>query len=406
MEAEAHWLTRRRMVSYARICVVVFFMGMVAWVAASKKRVDPMGKPLGYDFITYWAAGKMAWAGRAAEAYSVPAIARVEHGVVPGSDAVFAWYYPPAFFLVAMPLALMPYLLGFGVFGAGTLAGYVAVFRRVARGGEAMWCLAGFSGVWLNFAQGQNGFLTGALAAGAVLALEDAPVGAGVLIGLLAVKPHLALLFPVVLIAVRAWKTLVVSMVTAVVMTGAGVAVAGAGTLTACVGSLGTARRLLEDGSLPWAKMPTVFASLRLLGVPVAGAYAVHGVMAAAAAWAVWRVWRESKDTGMRGAALMTGTFLMSPYVFDYDLAWMAFPIAWMGVAGLRDGWKKGEREVLAAAWLLPFCMAPLGTTLRVQPGAVVMMAMLWCVVRRVAETEAEMCEIDVYLGAGEAVFV
>ena len=79
----------------------------------------------------------------------------------------------------------------------------------------------------------------------------------------------------------------------------------------------------------------------------------------------------------------MSATFLVSPYVFDYDLAWLAFPIAWLASAGLRNGWLRGEREVLVAAWLLPMLMAPIATAMSVQVGPLVICSLLWITVRR-----------------------
>jgi len=250
-----------------------------------------------------------------------------------------------------------------------------------------MWLLAGFSAVWINFMHGQNGFLTAALAGAGILCLRKRPYLAGVFIGLLAIKPHLALLFPVALVAIGAWRTLATAAATAFALTAAGTAVLGRATLAACLNGLGEARHFLEDGGLPWQKMPTVFAFSRLLGLPVAVAYGLHIVVAVGAALAVWHVWRRCSDWELRGAALMTATFLISPYVFDYDLAWLAFPIAWLALKGIRGGWLGREREILTAAWILPFLMAPIASTISLQIGPFVLIALLWIVVRR-AEIE------------------
>jgi hypothetical protein len=168
-----------------------------------------------------------------------------------------------------------------------------------------------------------------------------------------------------------------------------GAAVMGVGTFKASLASLGLARHFLEVGFLPWAKMPTVFAFARLLGTPVYAAYAIHAVVAVGAVLAVWRVWRRCQDWQLRGAALMTATFLVSPYLFDYDLAWLAFPIAWIALGGVRDGWLRGEREVLVAAWLLPLVMLPIVRVVPVQIGPWVLGALLLVIMRRAARDGA-----------------
>ena len=143
------------------------------------------------------------------------------------------------------------------------MALYVSAFRHVVKTREAMWLLAAFPGVLINFVHGQNAFLTAALAAAALLCIERRAVLAGVFIGLLAIKPHLAILFPVVLLAVGAWRTFAVAGVVAAAVVLAGTVVLGGDTLAAFVGSLSSARAALEEGVLPWSKMPTVFACLR-----------------------------------------------------------------------------------------------------------------------------------------------
>jgi hypothetical protein len=384
---EAHWLNRQRLTVYPRMVLVVMGIISIVWVLAAKQHIDLKGKPLGYDFITFWAASHLALAGHAADAYNISRIFAAEKLAVPASNSVFVWYYPPSFFLLVAPLALLPYFTAYWVFVLATLAGYVAVFRRVLRGSTAMWCLAAFSGVWMNLFHGQNAFLTAPLAAAGILCLKRRPALAGVFIGLLAVKPHLALLFPVALVAIGAWRAIVTAAITAVAFTAAGTAMLGTATLKACLGSFKFARFFLETGALPWAKMPTVFAFLRLLGAPVAVAYVFGGIVALGATFAVWRVWRRCANWELRGASLMTATFLISPYLFDYDLAWLAFPIAWLAIDGLRRGWLPAEREILIAVWWLPLVMAPIAEATHLQTGPIVLAALLWIALRRAGIT-------------------
>ncbi len=381
--AASHWLNRERFTRYPRLFLLLFIVLGIAWALLAKNHVDLKGKPLGYDFITFWAASYLGLHNHAPLAYDLASIFRAEQAAVPASNSVFVWYYPPTFYVLILPLALLAYFPAYWTFMLLTLAAYVCAMRRIVRTPDAMWCLAAFSGAWMNLFHGQNAFLTAALAAAALLCLEKRPVLAGVFIGLLAIKPHLALLFPIALIAIGAWRTFVVAAATAILFMVISTAIMGTDTLMASVHSLGYARLFLETGTLPWPKMPTVFAFLRLLGTPVSLAYAVHAAVALVAIRTVWRIWRGSQDQRLRAAALMTGTFLVSPYVFDYDLAWLAFPIAWLALCGLETGWRTAEREILAAAWLLPLIMAPFATPTHIQLGPIVLGALLWITWRR-----------------------
>lgn len=387
MNQGKHWLNRERLGAYPHIVLALCAAVTLTWVLLAKGMLDIKGKPLGYDFITYWAASSLGLGPHPEHAYQLPLLFQAEQAAVPGLQHSFPWYYPPTFYLVVLPLSLLPYPIAYLAFVLTTLAAFVAVFRRVVTGREAMWLLAAFSGMWLNLFHGQNAFLTATLAAGALLCLERRPVMAGIGIGLLALKPHLALLFPLALIAGGAWRTLVVAALTAVTFTLLSTLVLGQATLAAFIASLPFIRMILEEGILPWVKMPTIFALARLLGAPLALAYAAHALVALGAAATVWRVWRQTADLRLRGSALMAATFLVSPYCFDYDLAWLAFPIAWLALAGLESGWRRGEREILLAAWALPMFMAPVALALSLQIAPLVLLALLWTVLRRSAST-------------------
>ncbi|MEI8186796.1 MAG: glycosyltransferase family 87 protein [Chlorobiaceae bacterium] len=399
MKTHAHWLNPERLSMYPRIILALFITVGLKLVWISKNIQE--GQPLGYDFITFWAASHIALTGHAQDAYT-PLLFKAEQIAVPRtSQSVIVWFYPPSFYLVVLPLALLPYIAAYWAFMLSTLGAYLLVLRRIVRGNTSMWCLTAFSGLWMNLFHGQNAFLTAALAGAALLCVERRPLLAGLFIGLLAIKPHLALLFPVALIAIGAWRTLITAAVTAITFTAVGtVALGGAAVLKGWFASLGYARLILENGSLPWSKMPSMFAFARMLGISVAGAYVVHCVIAVWAVIVVWYVWRRCQDWKLRGAALMTATFLESPYVFDYDLAWLAFPIAWMALAGLRNGWQPCEREVLVAAWLLPILMIPIAAAVSVQVGPLVLCSLLWITVSRA--TAVSMMESTASDGYGD----
>jgi hypothetical protein len=384
MKTDAHWLNRERLVLYPSLILVLFLLLGLLWVLMSLKMVDTNGSVFCNDFITFWSASYLALAGHAQDAYNTSLLFKVQQITAPASKTIFIWFYPPPFFLVVLPLALLPYIAAYWSFILSTLSIYLLVLRRIVRGKTAMLCIVSFSGLWVNLLSGQNAFLTAALCGAALLTLERRPVLAGLFIGLLAIKPHLALLFPVALIAIGAWRSLVTAALTAVTFTALGTITLGPAVLTGFIEKLGSARLFMENESIIWRKMPSVFAFMRLLGIPVLWAYFAHFLVAVVAVVVVWFVWRRCQDWNLRGAVLMTATFLVSPYVFDYDLAWLAFPVAWLGLDGLRNGWFRGEREVLVVAWLLPMLLVLQKiTALSVQVGPLVLCCLLWMAYRR-----------------------
>ncbi|WP_349572510.1 glycosyltransferase family 87 protein [Azotobacter salinestris] len=389
---DRHWLNEERLRVYPKLFLLLFLALGLVWILLSENGVDPRGKPLGYDFITFWGASHLALDGNPAAAYDPQTIYAAEQLAVPDNPSMFLWHYPPTFYLVVWPLALLPYFIAYFVFIGLTFLLYVAVVRRIAPYPDArvlMLALA-FPGVMINLFHGQNAFLTAALIGGALHFLPTRPALAGTLIGLLSIKPHLGVLLPLVLVATRQWRAVFSAALTVLVFAAASWAIVGQEAWLAFWNNLPLVRLLLEEGALPWGKMPTVFAFLRILGVSAASAYLAHFLVAALAAGAVVWVWLKTEVPALRNAALVSGTLLISPYLFDYDLVWLGLAITWLGMEAWRTGFFGGEREVLAAAWLLPFVMASIANATFIQVTPFVIAAILCCVFLRALRLSRE----------------
>ena len=86
--------------------------------------------PLAADFANYWAASKLALAGKAALVYNINELHEVEQQFF-GTHHYYGcgWYYPPFALFWALPLGLMPYLTSLLVWTVVPLAIYAIVFR-------------------------------------------------------------------------------------------------------------------------------------------------------------------------------------------------------------------------------------------------------------------------------------
>src|SRR5438309_9778663 len=86
-------------------------------------------KPLALDFLSYWAASKLALSGRIPSVYSLTAHHAVEMLIAPiGGWLPFA--YPPPFLLVVMPVGLAPFWLAFALWVAVTASIYAVIVGR------------------------------------------------------------------------------------------------------------------------------------------------------------------------------------------------------------------------------------------------------------------------------------
>jgi len=98
------------------------------WIA------DASGHPLAQDFLSFWSAGQMALSGHPATAYDWPAMHALQQQLMGHEPRGYlGWAYPPLFFCIAIPLALMPYTASFLIWVFATLALYAAAIARVAR---------------------------------------------------------------------------------------------------------------------------------------------------------------------------------------------------------------------------------------------------------------------------------
>lgn len=304
----AHWLTAQRLRIYPVIFLGVYALISSSWIMLSSNLIDHHGTPLGTDFITFWSASYIGLHGDPTDAYDILKIHAVEKTVVPGSGS-FAWLYPPTFYVAILPLATLPYVISYVVFIVTTLATYLAVMWRVSPTRQALVLALAFPGLLLNIMNGQNAFLTAALAGMGLLLMQTRPILAGMCIGLLAIKPHLALLFPVIMIMTAAWTAMLSAAITCMCVFALSIALLGLPVWETFLHSVSQARQLNELGALPWEKMPTIFSNARVLGISVTSAYIMHGVIALMGTLIMLMVWRRSSDLRLRGSAFVAATF-------------------------------------------------------------------------------------------------
>lgn len=378
--AGGHWLDGERLRVYPLLVLAIFTVTAVWWTARSlPDLVDPEGKPVGYDFIAFWSAARLAWEGHPAAAFDWSAMAAMHHAAVPHlHDKLFLWHYPPTYLLVVLPLGLLPYPAALVLFLAATAALWALLVRRILPDRRAWLAAAALPAGLVNIMHGQNGFLTAACAGFALLALDRRPLRAGIWIAFLAIKPHLAILFPVALAAEGRWRAFAAAALATGVFCGAAVAAFGWPTVAAFLHDIPTVRPLVDDGNLPWGMMPSPYVFGLSLGLPAAAAMVLQVAVALAAAVCVWLAWRGPRAPfEAKAAVLAVASMLVSPYVFYYDLTWAGLAIAWLALLGLRDGFLRGERELLFAAWAMPFVMYPLAKATGVQIGFPLLAALL-----------------------------
>lgn len=291
-----------------------------------------------FDFVSFWAAGRLVAAGHASLAYDIARHHAVEATALKGGFLPFP--YPPPFLLFVAPFGLGPFWIGLAGWIAVTAAAYCGTARRLA---PIRFSLAQAAAA-ANFITGQNGFLTSAIFIHGTNLLGRRPMLAGATLGLLVIKPQLAILLPVAFIAGREWRAIAGGILSTLALLAIGVLLFGIEAYRGFLAILPNYSHWLSAGLWPWGELASPFALLRYFQVSQGLALAIHGVIAVAAAVLTARAWALKLE--QRTAVLAAATLLVPPYLFTYDALLLTVPLAWL----LRN---ERSRPWTAAVWIL-----------------------------------------------------
>jgi hypothetical protein len=228
--------------------------------------------------------------------------------------------YPPPFLIVVTPVALAPFTWAFVAWVAVTCLLYTIAAKRYA---PWPYTLANPPAL-VDLLIGQTGFLTGGIFLIGLALLPTAPFAAGALLGLLLIKPQLAFLLPVAMLAGRQWRAVAGAILSSTLALIAAFLLFGPEAYRGFFAILPTYVGYMRHNSWNWVELASPFAFLRYVGVAPAAALAVQTLLAAAAAAATfvawWRNWEE------KVAILAAATLLMSPYLLTYDALLLIIP--------------------------------------------------------------------------------
>jgi alpha-1,2-mannosyltransferase len=345
-----------------RLLWLVLSVALVApWVVAfywpAANGLDVTGHQVGRDFINVWAGPQLAFGGRLATLFDLTGY-HAAIGELFGHPLPFHnWGYPLFTLPVFWPLAQLPYFAALAVWTAGLFAILATVtlsqVERLVRA-YALIALALAPACLINTIGGQNGFATAALFLGGILLIDRRPILAGVLFGLLTFKPHLGLVLPFALLALRAWRVIAAATLTTLTLVAMSVAVFGIEPWCQYVEVTSAYQVLLLERFQGFytSMMVSGVAGARALGLSYPLGLAIQVAIAlpvlAAACWAV----RATSDPRRRAFVLASAAPLVTPYAFNYDLTALAAVLVWHLCGPLPED--RGRNLLLALAWLVP----------------------------------------------------
>ena len=320
------------------------------------------GHIAGRDFLNYWSGSRLLLSGRLSTLYDPAAYsAYLRHSWGEGFGAL-SFSYPPTLLPFISWLGLFPYgvaLTLWSLLGSGLLiaAGWPYTKRPLI-----LIALLLAPAVLVCLDDGQNGLIFGAAVVAALRWLDRKPVLAGVLMGLLTVKPQLGILIPIALVCAGRWKTFGAATATAILLLAVSFIVAGVEPWLLYIDKAIPYQGLLYRGDGMWRAMtPSPAIATVVAGGAWPLAWAVQLLFSIAMALLVAVLFlgrRRGRDIGaVDRIVLIAATFLATPYGFNYDMPALALCLLLAGVTkpdlDTSPAWRWGA----ALLWATPVLM-------------------------------------------------
>ncbi|HEY8947496.1 MAG TPA: glycosyltransferase family 87 protein [Rhizomicrobium sp.] len=346
---------------------------------------------VGRDFLNFWMYGRAAL-GHAAERFYDPNFYHhLLQGFLGANYPRQNWSYPPDIMLLAAPFGLIGYLPALLCW---TIIGFGVLFI-VARGQWKQPALTAalFVAPATAFClmSGQSSLLTTALLVTVFACLDRRPLLAGVLIGLLTLKPQLGLLLPVMLCASGRWRVLFMAAATTAVLFMLSIMLFGLHAWQAYL-ELGipVQNSVLSDPRLLAAPfMPTIFMNLHAVGASYTTAMTVQVVIALLAAVTVfWAFRHRNGDPDLQQALFFACAMAATPYLLSYD----SLPLVFAGLALLKaDALDAAGRRLVQLVFWLPFLQLGLGILHIPGPALIAPAFAVWLALRLAGKTFASL---------------
>ncbi|HML08873.1 MAG TPA: glycosyltransferase family 87 protein [Xanthobacteraceae bacterium] len=343
------------------VLTAIHYVWAISWVAPIPR--DGTTLAVGRDFLNFWMYGRAAWMPDPGRFYDPQvyngALASLLGAGYPGQN----WSYPPSIMFVAALFGRLPYSAALLLWTMLGLAIFVWVVWRRAGNRALLTAMLLAPATVFCLMSGQSSLLTAAMLLTIFSCLDRRPLLAGVLIGLLTLKPQLGLLLPVMLAASGRWRVFLLAAATALVIAGATTAVFGPRVWSDFVlNGIPVQNLVLADPErIATPFYPTIFMNIRGTGASYALAMTVQVCFSALAVAAVAFAFRFRKDADPRllAALFFACSIAVAPYLLSYD----TLPLACCAVFLLAAGRLDARGRILAKlVYWLPLIQIVLGT--------------------------------------------
>lgn len=316
---------------------------------------SPVSQRLPYwDFTNLWAGSLFARLGHVDWLFDVDAYRAGLRALFSPDLPNHEWSYPPSILLFGAPLSWLPIFVAYLVFTFATLLILHFALRPFRFHPLAHMAVLFGPASMVSIGFGQNGNLTASLLVGALVLSDKRPWLAGVLSGLLTIKPQIGVLIPFAFLAAGNWRAIVSAAVTTCLLAAATGLAFGFSVWPDFL----TKTTVLMSGIMnaPFPQHYQVnavnfFVFGRFLGLAVNAAHAFQLIFTLAAVSMTMVLWWKPGRLDIFGRALLTALLgiIATPYGYSYDMVPYGIAVAWWFLRSTNP-----NRLFFAGLWLFP----------------------------------------------------
>lgn len=283
------------------------------------------------DFDAFYTAGKMFWAGELNKAY-VPKYFFSALEADSQKRIFMPWTYPPPYNLLAIALSSIDRATSYALFTSISLIAFFIAVYRLSGDLITMPVLLTAPAAIITIMGGQNSFLTAALVAifcHAMMSRGTIRQVGDVSLGLMVIKPHLALGLGLMLILQRKWVSVAWVLMTVLALLLISLFAFGHEIFSSFMSAISYSKFFLQQGLYPMDRMTSVYAFVfGISGKNYLLSIAIHTIVTISALACIWYSISHRWEIHRVLSVACVATLMVSPYNYDYDAMILAIPLS------------------------------------------------------------------------------
>jgi hypothetical protein len=278
---------------------------------------------IGRDFLNFWMYGRAAFEANPGQYYDLKTYWAAADAVTGPGYPPQLWSYPPSVMLLAAPFGAMPYMVALAIWTVLGITAFILALRLWTKDPRFLLPLLLAPPAIFGLVSGQFHYLATAAILAVLRWRESRPVLAGLILGLLTIKPQIGLFFPILLLATRSWRVILVASLTALAVAGLTALFWGVDVWVAYLnqGIANQSLVLSDPKNISELYMATPFINARSAGLAIGGAAVVQAAASLlAVALVTMTFWRRPPAHDLRANAIFLACATFgTPYMMSYD---------------------------------------------------------------------------------------